>query len=187
MKTDPKITDSKTTVDKRLFLLPLIFLTPEHSDDLPKYIDELHPVSCYVKPALGSPSATRVGSSESSASSTRLGNSERYSLEGLKMNKLKLSHLSKLEPNWNGYDGLPIDQKVVDQALELLSMLEYQPKIFPTGRGTIQIEYFRDDQNQIEFELFLDNAFMVKVENGSEVEEELGYEEIPDIVSSFYS
>jgi hypothetical protein len=86
-------------------------------------------------------------------SSTRFNNSERYSLEKLKLNKQKLYSFNSLKFNWNGYEGEVINDEVIKIVEKLITKLEIQPQIFPTGRGSIQIEYYKNEENLIEIEI----------------------------------
>lgn len=57
--------------------------------------------------------------------------------------KEALRSYTKLKPNWDGYGGLPIKRNVANEAIEILEKTsEYLPEIFPTGRDTIQFEYY---------------------------------------------
>ena len=121
------------------------------------------------------------------SSSTRPNDKRRYSLDKLLRNKGILSNLSRLEANWNSYGAEPINPSIIDKIEDLLPELDFQPKIFPTGRGTIQIEYFKDDENQIEIEISENENFMYKVENDIEMERVMNLDEIRLIVSNFYA
>lgn len=122
-----------------------------------------------------------------SPSSTRLNNANRFSLEQLKHNKRKLQAFKTLEPNWNGYDGLPFSEPVLSKVEKIISDLDYQPEIFPTGRGTIQIEKFIDDNNQIEIEISQDEIFVYQVKDGKEIEKEISLDEINELISELYA
>jgi len=119
--------------------------------------------------------------------STRFNNSDRYSLEKLKLNKRKLSSFMDLQSNWNGYNGKPIDKNVIETVEGIILNLDFQPQIFPTGRGTIQIESYKDDNNLIEIEISKDSNFLYQVDNGEEIEKDVNIKEIKNIITLFYA
>ncbi len=122
-----------------------------------------------------------------SPSSTRFNNSQRFSLEQLKLNKRKLRALNELKKGWNGYAGEPINEVLLSKIEELISNLDYQPQIFPTGRGSIQIEKYIDDYNLFEIEISTGEVFAYSVKNGTEVEKNISISEINDFINEFYS
>lgn len=66
----------------------------------------------------------------------------------------KLENISKLEENWNGYNCKPIPKEVCDFSTNIIRKLgDFQPKIFPTGRGSVQFEYEKNEE-YLEFEIF---------------------------------
>lgn len=124
---------------------------------------------------------------QSTPTSTRFNDANRYSLDALKRNKRILRNLANLKSNWNGYGGEPIDQDVIDRTEKMLSDLDYQPQIFPTGRGTIQIEYFKDDDNLIEIEISNEEIFVYKVQNGKDFEDSVEFDSLSKMITSFYA
>lgn len=119
--------------------------------------------------------------------STRFSNSQRYSLEQLRFNKMKLQSFKNLESNWNGYNGQSFDESLIGKIETILSSLEYQPQIFPTGRGSIQIEKYINDENLVEIEISNNEIFAFMVKNGFEQERIVSIEEIKDIISELYA
>lgn len=115
--------------------------------------------------------------------STRRSNPERFSLEELRHNKRKLETLKLLKKNWNSYGGETIDDGVISKVEELLTKLEYQPQLFPTGRGTIQIENYVDEDNQVEVEISNTVIHAYKIKNGKESEEQINFSEASDFIS----
>ena len=122
-----------------------------------------------------------------SNSSTRFNDLERYSLEQLKANKRKLRAIKRLEKGWNGYNGEAIDEKLISMVENLLSHLDYQPQVYPTGRGTIQIETYFDKNNFLEIEVSLEDAYLYQVKNRVELEKEIDISEINDIINDLYN
>lgn len=81
------------------------------------------------------------------------GTSDLWSMKTLGENYFKLISFSQLKKGWNGYEGEEISMKVVYKVTKLLLDLNFQPKIFPTGRGSIQVEHYRDDDVFAEVEV----------------------------------
>jgi hypothetical protein len=54
----------------------------------------------------------------------------------------KLDELSKLEQNWDSYDGVPIPEYVIANTKQMLSNLDMSRpwEIVPGGDGSVQIE-----------------------------------------------
>lgn len=119
-------------------------------------------------------------------SSTRFNNQERFSLEQLKQNKRRLESFKKLDKNWNGYDGEPIDEIIIERVHSILSTLDYQPKVYPTGRGTIQIEKYIDEDNLVEIEVSKDEIFLYQVIHGEETELSITDEQVNYFISKMY-
>lgn len=122
-----------------------------------------------------------------SSSSTRFNDSKRYSLEQLKANKRKLRVIKGLRKGWNGYNGEVIAESLISMVENLLSDLDYQPRVFPTGRGTLQIESYLDNNNFLEIEISLEDAYLYQLKNGVELEKEIDISEINDIINDLYS
>lgn len=78
-------------------------------------------------------------------------------MKALGDNYFKLASFARLEKGWNGYKGEAIPIEVITKVTQLLLDLSFQPNIFPTGRGSIQVEHYRDDDNFVELEVFEDN------------------------------
>lgn len=73
----------------------------------------------------------------------------------------KISELSQLPENWDGYGSRSIQQAAVEQASALLSKLASfnlpAPQIFPVPGGGIQLE-FRQDSRELEIEILPDGS-----------------------------
>lgn len=122
----------------------------------------------------------------SNPNSTRFNNSERFSLEQLKNNKKKLESFKLLPANWNGYNGESFDAELIEKVKKIVSELEYQPLVFPTGRGSIQIERQIDDYNFVEIEISKNEIFAYQVREGQELEKEISVDEINSLFSELY-
>ena len=79
-------------------------------------------------------------------------------------NMKTLSIIESLEENWNGYGAPPFQKELIDKVKCIIKNLDEQPEIFPTGRGTIQLEYESKDKSYLEFEVYLDHVSMLFVE-----------------------
>jgi len=121
------------------------------------------------------------------SSSTRFNNSERFSLEQLKNNKRKLESIKKLTSNWNGYEGEQFESSLINMIQDIISELDYQPQIFPTGRGSIQIEKYINDDNLVEIEVSNDEIFAYQVKNGEETEKEISVAEINSLIAELFA
>lgn len=75
------------------------------------------------------------------------------------MNNIEsLNEIRTFEKNWNGYDAEPIPEIIINKCEEIVNLLDYQLKLFPTGRETIQFEHDFEDETYIEFEIFKDKV-----------------------------
>lgn len=116
--------------------------------------------------------------------STRSNIAERFSLEQLKFNKKRLETFRELPENWNGYNSQKLNSDLIALVTKIISNLEYQPQIFPTGRGSIQLEKHIDENNFVEIEISYDDIFAYKVINGSETEESISFDRVNAILNS---
>jgi hypothetical protein len=98
----------------------------------------------------------------------------------------KLSTISKLSPNWNGYDAPAFSLSLIDKIKSFLFRLSIQPSIFPTGRNSIQLEYEKENGDYLEFEVFPEKVIMLKIIGSDEVETEIDENQIPQMVDEFY-
>lgn len=163
-----------TSIARSAFLTSFIFNTScSVSYEKPKQIP-----NCNV------PTITNI--SLQTPTSTRLTNQDRYSLEKLHINKQKLKYISQLNPGWNGYEAEPFDEGLIQYVVSIIEKLDYQPKIFPTGRGSVQIEYYKDELNLIEVEVFKDELVLFQIKNGVEVESTISEVQLNEIVAEFY-
>lgn len=139
---------------------------------------------------MSNPLVNRIGLRNTHYSSTRIFTSEQaYSLKKLHENRNKLKTIKNLSANWNGYNAEPIDSKIVEMVSSLISKLAYQPKIFPTGRNSIQIEYFISEENFLEIEVFDDSSsyYLLNESRHIDEEEEIDFQTIPELIERFYA
>ena len=71
-------------------------------------------------------------------------------------NYYKLQSFRSLKKGWDGYDGEEISIPAIARVTDLLKTLGFQPSIFPTGRGSIQVEYYQNDNTFAEIEVLED-------------------------------
>lgn len=68
-------------------------------------------------------------------------------------NYQRFQEISNFKPGWDGHNARPISERILNRTKELLIELPSGAKIFPTGRGTVQIEYNRDENKYLEIEV----------------------------------
>lgn len=56
--------------------------------------------------------------------------------------------------NWNEHGAKAFNKLHIELCNTLLNMLPYQPEIFPTANGSIQLEYDGHNESYLEFEVF---------------------------------
>jgi len=69
-------------------------------------------------------------------------------------NLARLDQIATLNDDWNGYNANPFSKELVEKCKGIINALELQPKIFPTGRQSIQFQYELEDRSYLEFEIF---------------------------------
>lgn len=87
-------------------------------------------------------------------------------------NYSKLCSFRDLKKGWNGYGGEEISMGVILKAMSLLMGVCFQPSVFPTGRGSIQIEYYREDDFFVEIEVFEDRISAYSENRAGTIEED---------------
>lgn len=100
-------------------------------------------------------------------------------------NYRRLQEISQLTKGWDGYNAQPIPQEVISRTKELLLMLPDGAKIFPTGRSTVQIEYYKDAENYFELEISQAVYEMYSVIDEDEFEDRVSEGEIVSKVKAF--
>ena len=74
----------------------------------------------------------------------------------------KLKRCEKLSDGWSGKNSKAIDSAILSKANYLINTLAIQPGIYPTPRGTIQFEYYKNS-NYLEFEILSTGTKMLEV------------------------
>jgi hypothetical protein len=104
----------------------------------------------------------------------------------LDMNIISLENIKKYESNWNGLNGKSFDSNFLNLLSIKLNQLNKQPSIYPTGRGSIQFEYYLKD-NILEIEVYSDfNCEYFSEKNGKISEGNTEFENINNLVNEFY-
>lgn len=105
----------------------------------------------------------------------------------LRDNFYKLQSFRSFQKGWDGYDGEEISISAIARATDLLKTLGFQPSIFPTGRGSIQIEYYQNDSTFVEIEVLEDHisVYSEGVE-GTIENEDITIKEASDLLRAVY-
>jgi hypothetical protein len=107
--------------------------------------------------------------------------------EKLKSSALLDSFLS-LNDNWNGYGARKFDPEFIDVVKKIVFKLEKNPKIFPTGRNSIQLEYQKDNGDYLELEVFPDcSVATLQIIGDEEYNSKIQVTEINSLLQSFYA
>jgi hypothetical protein len=120
--------------------------------------------------------------SDTPPSSTGLNDPERYQLSKIRENLRKLDSFLQFGSNWHGYESQTFSKELISKVKSIIRALEYQPQVFPTGRGTIQLEKWVDDDNLVEIEISEDEIFAYKVISGEESESIISADKINKIL-----
>lgn len=142
-------------------------------------------VPCYSKASvLSEPQNSQIVKSHYNL--TRILDNNAFSLDKLKMNKVKLKSFKLLPENWNNCEGEQIGDDVIEIANNILSSLTIQPQVFPTGGGGIQIEKYFSDDTFYEIEIGKDSISAYLVKGANEFENDVRKEEIVPLLSTFF-
>lgn len=102
-------------------------------------------------------------------------------------NKKKLESFKKLNFNWNLAYANKFDEAFIDKISSQLANIQIQPKVFPTGRNSIQLEYEKENGDYLELEIFEQSVSCLKIKNNQENEEKINLDNINTIVNEFYA
>jgi hypothetical protein len=108
-------------------------------------------------------------------------------LPELRSNIKKLNSFKNLNANWNLSNAPTFRSMFIDKIVSELGLIEKQPKIFPTGRESIQFEYEKTNGDYLEFEIFENNVRYLLIKNEKEIEKEISFEDINQLISEFYA
>ncbi|WP_445381586.1 hypothetical protein [Robiginitalea sp. IMCC43444] len=120
------------------------------------------------------------------SNSTELDNSLPSLFYAIKRNVDTLDEFLGFPENWNGHHGEKFSAPLIGRVKSLVQELKFQPEIFPTGRGSIQLEYDHNE-NYLEIEIF-ENQVQVLIErNDVEIEKEIAFNQIDQEIENFFS
>lgn len=98
-----------------------------------------------------------------------------------------IDKISVLPDGWNGYDAKHFDQYFLQSLKRLIIDLPVAPKVFPTGRQSIQLEFKGEGNDFLELEIHPDfTVSMFSQYNGEEIEKTLKGSDLKKTVNSFY-
>ncbi len=105
----------------------------------------------------------------------------------LQENREKLIKFSKFENKWDGYKAVKISSKVIKKVENIIDNLVHQVNIFPVGNGSIQLEYYKDDDNCLELEVSnSQKANLYYSINGNETEQIIADKDIVSNLNKLY-
>ena len=78
-------------------------------------------------------------------------------------NFFRLDEIAELKEDWNGYGAKAFSRELIDKCKGIINNLELQPKIFPTGRQSVQFQYELEDRSYLEFEIFEEKVSCLEV------------------------
>lgn len=101
-------------------------------------------------------------------------------------NTKKIESFLKYDNGWNSYSATKFDIDIILRAINLLPLFEKQPKVFPTGRSTVQFEFSLSRNRYYEIEIFKNN-YQIYYEDDSGFEKEYIIETESDLMKDFES
>ena len=110
-------------------------------------------------------------------------------LSKMDKNLATISNIRNLKENWNGYGAKVFSGELCDFLEKIIKELDekIQPKVFPTGRGSIQIECERNNGEYLEIEIFSPDrieSFQI-LNNKNEIEKNISFDEIKSLLIAF--
>ncbi len=106
------------------------------------------------------------------------------------LNLEKIYRFSDYKEDWDGYGAPPFDKSVIERAVKFIfdENLKIQPNVFPTGRGSIQLEFEPDDNHYLEIEIFKDRYNLLTIIEAKEEElSDIDFKKIIQKVNDFQS
>lgn len=107
-------------------------------------------------------------------------------------NLLRLDQISELEDDWNGYGAKHFSPELIKKCKDIINALNFQPKVFPTGRQSLQFQYELEDRSYLEFEIFQGKISCLQVPQRRYLDAQTcefstsEIEKIKEIVKKFY-
>ena len=99
----------------------------------------------------------------------------------------KLNLFLELKDNWNDNNAKPFTSKLIEKVKLIISNVDYQPDVFPTGCNSIQLEYEMENGNYLEFEIFENSIKVFQVINNIEKTFYISEDIIPTYINNFYN
>lgn len=90
-----------------------------------------------------------------------------YSVENVVMNEEKIYNLRKLEQiaqledGWNGSTAKAFEPQLISKIRRMITVLEFQPELFPTACDSVQFEYEKEDGSYLEIEINSEDTWEV--------------------------
>ena len=100
-------------------------------------------------------------------------------------NYLRIQEISNLKKGWDGYNARPIPHSVINRTKGLLMSLPKGAKVFPTSRGTLQVEYHKNGDDYFEIEVSPRLYEVYSVKGDDEFEGNIGKKELKKRVEYF--
>lgn len=97
---------------------------------------------------------------------------ESYIGLGSTIDLLKIENINKVqkigafEENWNGNGAKKFSERSIKLFIDIINALPKQPKIAPTGKGTLLMQYEAEDKSLLAFDVGLDRVEKVFVPKG---------------------
>lgn len=102
-------------------------------------------------------------------------------------NLKKLQEIRSFSDNWDGYNAKPFDNRLIQKVQNLIKTLTFQPELFPTPSGAIQLEYDSKDGNHLEFLINQSDDVEVYCEiEGVDSEHNIQFSELEGEITSLY-
>lgn len=105
----------------------------------------------------------------------------------LQENFERLEEIAMLKDGWDGCGAKRIGDSVIKRTQSVLSRIQIQPFIAPTGRNSIQLEVAKGDSDYIEMEIFDNLIISYQIMDGKEEEHSFSLEEAVKAIQIFFN
>lgn len=78
----------------------------------------------------------------------------------------KIEKISHFDYGWNGNGGLKFTREAIDAFRRIIDGLNRQPKIAPTGRNSLFMQYESNDGGKLVFEVSVNKTEQIYMPNG---------------------
>lgn len=103
----------------------------------------------------------------------------------LENSKAILRGFLELEDNWNTYGAVRFDLELINRVEAIISNIDVQPHIFATGRGSIQLEFEKNNGDYLEFEIYKDKITMLRILSDKEEEIDISSNQVNNYIIAF--